>query len=579
MTAQQEIPIAFLSERVGTIECLRETLMNNPESSVIAVTQVGHVPQNSLLHGMSNALNDEKISAVEALPISKELLSQIPPGDLVYPVARLSNYPVVFRADLLRDYLSSVEEQFGPSVSLDELGIFFNTLGYTTVRTCVDESLSNDLQSGIARSGVTREWDAYVDHVAQNWERHRMSPLQLLAQLPNNVESPLELLIDASGLEPIPNGTSRVVLSVIDAAVRSTETSDRPIRVTLVAPKPAVEFFELDGHDIVISPEVNALSGIFHVAIAATPLTTVDRLITLNKICGRLAVLHLDIIAVRAFQFLSQQDESIATIDLYLRFADRVFCISAFTAKDTQNFFRVQDRRENISVIHLGTSELPAAGESNLKAVSHDDFVLVLGNKYPHKQVGIVTLALLKAGRRVTTVGVGKTLGQHHNDIPAIDATDASLSSLMSSARIIVFPSRYEGFGLPILEAAATGKPLFLWESEVSREISELVPPGTSLFFCSGIHDLVTSVSREFEQATASKGGSVRTMSDFGDDLISELLLLGTSPLQVTNTVTRWQVLNDIGAVLSSREEATRRKIAAHNWRSRLPAPIRRFLR
>jgi alpha-1,3-rhamnosyl/mannosyltransferase len=49
---------------------------------------------------------------------------------------------------------------------------------------------------------------------------------------------------------------------------------------------------------------------------------------------------------------------------------------------------------------------------------------------------------------------------------------DAQVAALLSRATGLVYPSRYEGFGLPVVEAMAAGTPALVSDIPVMREIA-----------------------------------------------------------------------------------------------------------
>ncbi|MGI4730527.1 MAG: glycosyltransferase family 4 protein [Janthinobacterium lividum] len=78
-----------------------------------------------------------------------------------------------------------------------------------------------------------------------------------------------------------------------------------------------------------------------------------------------------------------------------------------------------------------------------------------------------------RIGARIAERGVG--------DLVRIvnGASDSAVRALYAACRLLVFPSRYEGFGIPLLEAMAAGRPIAASDLPVFREIMD----GEGAFF------------------------------------------------------------------------------------------------
>lgn len=50
--------------------------------------------------------------------------------------------------------------------------------------------------------------------------------------------------------------------------------------------------------------------------------------------------------------------------------------------------------------------------------------------------------------------------------------SDTTIAELLAGARLLLFPSLYEGFGLPVLEAMASGTPVILSHSSALPEVA-----------------------------------------------------------------------------------------------------------
>jgi alpha-1,3-rhamnosyl/mannosyltransferase len=143
------------------------------------------------------------------------------------------------------------------------------------------------------------------------------------------------------------------------------------------------------------------------------------------------------------------------------RTCDVVFANSAFTADD---FARTCGfPRERVRVAHPGIgADYTADGEAADLGVP---YVLTVATLEPRKNLGTLVEAFaLLEGLSLAVVG-----GQGWGEQPQLDrpgvvrlgrVSDAELARLYRGAACVVYPSRFEGFGMPITEAMACGAPV-----------------------------------------------------------------------------------------------------------------------
>ena len=109
-------------------------------------------------------------------------------------------------------------------------------------------------------------------------------------------------------------------------------------------------------------------------------------------------------------------------------------------------------------------------------------FFLTLGNQAPNKNLAVIGRALARIDdpavrlvvvgeQRASVFGRGSDLRSDPRIILAGRLTDREVLALLGDARALVFPSRYEGFGLPPLEAMAAGCPVLASDCAAVLEV------------------------------------------------------------------------------------------------------------
>lgn len=146
------------------------------------------------------------------------------------------------------------------------------------------------------------------------------------------------------------------------------------------------------------------------------------------------------------------------------RTAKRVLTVSSFSRHELARTLRVDSTRFQLAP--CGSDHLsPGSADGYAPPFDPGTFALIVGNLAPHKNVGPVAAALTDAGVPVAVVGVAQQV--HRQATVAEAATlrllgrvdDAHLQRLYVDAGVLVAPSRYEGFGIPVVEAGRAGCP------------------------------------------------------------------------------------------------------------------------
>lgn len=163
-----------------------------------------------------------------------------------------------------------------------------------------------------------------------------------------------------------------------------------------------------------------------------------------------------------------------------------IFTVSEFSKSRILCHFHTD---KDIEVVYSGIT-------SNLKnytphRIEKDDYYIYVGNIKQHKGIDLLLKAYFKAREqglksRLYIVGEYNNFRSSANLRGLLDdkdnikftghVSDEKLYNLISSAKCLVLPSRYEGFGLPPLEALYLGTNVIISDIPVFKEIYKGLP-------------------------------------------------------------------------------------------------------
>jgi len=196
--------------------------------------------------------------------------------------------------------------------------------------------------------------------------------------------------------------------------------------------------------------------------------------------------------------------------------ADAVICISETTKNDVQNLYKLNsDRIWVVQPSCADTFRSMVGHVGNTSRLVPRPFLLYVGNRVHYKGFDTLVQAysLWPQRSEIDLVTVGEDwstdevnylmeLGIFQQVHLMQDIDDKTLCVLYKTAEALLYPSLYEGFGIPLLEAMACGCPIVASRIPATMEVAGDVP----IYFEAGkLDDLLVALDRALLEGKTSQ--------------------------------------------------------------------------
>jgi glycosyltransferase involved in cell wall biosynthesis len=220
--------------------------------------------------------------------------------------------------------------------------------------------------------------------------------------------------------------------------------------------------------------------------------------------CPVVATVH-DVSYARYPEYFSLRDRLVLStlVPRSVRAARRVFTGTEFARRELGEVYPLSLNKTALTPYAAGKSFYRDDGPGRLESVrmkfgTSPDFILAVGNLQPRKNLVRLIQAYARVVRdhnfphKLVLVGqqqwkasdvwrAVEEQGLHEGVVLTGFVSDDELRLLYNAATVFVYPSLYEGFGLPVLEAMACGAPVIASNTsslpEIAGDAARLVDP------------------------------------------------------------------------------------------------------
>jgi GT2 family glycosyltransferase len=334
----------------------------------------------------------------------------------------------------------------------------------------------------------------YPEQVAKYQSSASYEAERLLTGLSPDNDGRLDVLFDCSYFGTHHNGTFMATRQIIKHAAKDWRDK---FNIFVMASSAAAEFHGFNNIPGVVVVPVET-SNVFGVAFRFGQPFDLESILRLGRLAPVNVYGMLDTIAWDCL-YLNRDnlDELWRTVAQY---ADGILYISDLSCDQFRRRFPVRaGMAEKTSYLSLTPCEYVADEPGSDAVPQNGSWLLVVGNKFLHKNVGPTVKAISGAFPRARIVALGELECplQNVTTYTSGQLSDGAVRGLFAGARAVVFPSTYEGFGMPVMEALSCKRKVFVRDNPLNRAMHERLGRTRNLVLYDSTSSLLDLLARE----------------------------------------------------------------------------------
>lgn len=448
-----------------------------------------------------------------------------------------------FNALLLEDRFTTM------TGALKAWSVALSEYGYNTVRadnTVADNvtDMADPVVQQLDEAYVKMQFMGQLKNLEEKYRKCFETPLQHFSKELSNQKID-KLLYFVPTLSESFNGTS---LHIVECLKGLLTVLPADIELTIFTNIKSAKFWNL--YELIEKSAASkcsivdeaGLTGTYDMAFVVYHLTEEKYHRLLFKHCLRYVCWPLDLIIARRNNI---SDSSVLLgLERLVTYADGIIYSSENAKQDFNVYFDyVPNMLKTLqSVVHIIPPVL--SDKSCTEKPKFEKYYLIFGNMHYHKMLSQTLNAIGGMAEKFIVVGVPKEgfIADNIYGYPSGHLSDEFIAKLYRNCDALIFPSIYEGFGLPVVQALNAGKDVIAMDVEMNHELEALSPGFLGhIHYMPSLHTL-PAILEDFEPLPFEKLNVYdRTWEDIGRACWNFINEVAEKPVDAERLWNRWK--------------------------------------